>query len=61
MLYRKELVIKNFHLINEVFSKPYNFGREAFARIKTYLKYMLLSTTKDEWDLSSLILVSYKF
>ena len=36
-----------YHLMNEISPKLHNFGREAFARIKTYLRYILLRQTKD--------------
>ena len=41
-----------FHLINEVFPKEHNFGRACFAKIKTYLQCMLLSKSKEEWDIA---------
>ncbi len=41
-----------YHLINEVFPKEHNFGRATYAKIKTYLQCMLLSKSKEEWEIA---------
>ena len=38
-----------WHLLNEVWPKPHNFGPK-FFEVKHFLKSMLLSQTKREWD-----------
>ena len=41
-----------YHLMHEIFPKEHNFGREAFASIKAYVRCMLMCKTKEEWESS---------
>ena len=41
-----------YHLMDQVFPKEHNFGRECFMKIKTLLRCMLLSKIKDEWEMA---------
>ena len=41
-----------FHLYKENWPKPHNFGIKCFNVIKEYLKAMLLSKNRSEWDLA---------